>query len=145
MSQEQRFTERLTKYWQQIRRDQAFPDIKQFNTSTVEDVWPYCFRVSVNKSGADSFKYEYMGTLLVDLYGNDLTGITINYNMREIPGSVIHKRLQEVAESAAPAQDEGHYINKKGKSIKYRACVLPFGNPREGMTHIVVCMSYRAF
>jgi len=145
MSQEQRLTERIRKYWDQIRKENTYPDIKQFNTSIVEDIWPYCFRISVDKGGSDSFKYEYMGTLLIDLYGNDLTGLTINYNMKGVMGSVIHKRMEEVYKTGMPQQEEGHIINKQGKMVKYRACVLPFGNPREGMTHIVVCMSHRAF
>ena len=110
----------------------------------MEDLWPYCFRVSVEDAEEPNFTYEYMGDELKKLYGSDMTGLTITHNMRGFIGAVIHKKIQEVTQSLAPAQDEGFFVNGKGQLIKYRSCVLPFGNQQK-LTHIIVGLSYRQF
>lgn len=143
--EEHRLTRRLTSYWNLIKKDRGFPDIIQLNTAAIEDVWPYCFQVGVDPSTGTAFKYEYMGEPIAKLYGDDLTGRTIEKNARDFPGAVIHNKLPEVAQSQKPMNDEGHFVSVTGKLIKYRACILPFGTEAEGITHIVVGLSCRVF
>jgi hypothetical protein len=143
--EEHRLTRRLLSYWNLIRKDKEFPDIVHLNTAAIEDVWPYCFQVGVDPRKHTGYKYEYMGEPIAKLYGDDLTGRTIEKNAKDFPGAVIHNKLPEVAHSHAPLHDEGHFIAKNGNLIKYRACILPFGYPKEGVTHIVVGLSCRVF
>jgi len=143
--EELRLTRRLLRYWELIRKDNDFPDIYQLNSSSIEDVWPFCFQVGVEIGQNTHYKYEYMGEPIVRLYGDDLTGRAIEHNATNFPGAVIHKRIPEVVKGRTPLNDEGHFVSRSGQLIKYRAVILPFGNPEEGVTHVVVGLSCRVF
>ena len=144
--QEQRLTQRLLRYWDMIRRDRSLPEIQHFNAQSVEDVWDQCFRVSISQRNGLSYTYEYMGKPVINLYGGDMTGEEVDEKMRQFPGSPLHKRMRDVINERKPLQDEGHIVNSKsGKILKYRACLLPFGNDGKGITHMVVGLSYREF
>lgn len=142
---EQRLNRRLMKYWNLVRKARPLPEIQQFNPAAIEDVWPFCFRVSVDRRHRLSFKYEYMGEPIAKIYGQDLTDMTVDCRMKHFPGAVIHQKLADVVEKGAPLIDEGHFMAQQGYLIKYRACILPFGNTKKGMTHIVVGLSCRYF
>lgn len=143
--QEQRITHRLKSYWDLIKKDERYPDIHRFNVGAVEDVWPSCFRVSVSPGTPPGFTYEYMGEELAMMYGHDLTGLTVDKRMAHFPGSVLHERLDNIMLKKEPMQDSGHLINYDGKMIRYRACLLPFGNERDGITHIICGLTCRFF
>jgi hypothetical protein len=145
MTNTKRVTERLIQYWQLMGAGNNLPEIQQLNTSTIEDVWPQCFLVSVDNRGDTTYKYEYMGDAIVKAYGQDLTGFTVDHKMRQFPGSVVLKKLDNVLAERKTFSDEGHLLNKTGQMIKYRACFLPFGNEQKGLTHIVVGLSFRVF
>mgnify|MGYP002786137991 CR=1 FL=1 len=141
--QEQRLTFRLQNYWEQIRKENEFPDIRQFNASIVEDIWPFCFQVSIGKKTPPTFTYDYMGEKLADVYGRNLTGLTVDPRMAHFPGSILSGGLTNVIHRRIPMQDNGHLINYDGKMVRYRACLLPFGNERDGLTHIIAGLSCR--
>jgi hypothetical protein len=143
--QEQRLTLRLMRYWELIRKNSPFPEFFHFNSAVIEEIWPYCFMVSVDKAREGSYKYEYMGEPLTELYGQDMTGLTVDPNMTEFPGGVIIGRLGTVVANKAPVHDEGHLVNKQGQLVKYRACLLPLGNEKMGVTHIIAGLSCRYF
>jgi hypothetical protein len=143
--EELRLTRRLHRYWDHIRKEREFPDIYQLNTSAIEDVWPFCFKVSIDTSKGISYKYEYMGEPIAKLYGDDMTGRAIEHNARDFPGSVIHTKIPQAVETRLPLTDDGHFVNRLGQMIKYRACILPFGNDKDGVTHVVVGLSCRVF
>jgi hypothetical protein len=144
--QEKRITHRLFKYWESVRKAQDLPDILRFNTGAIEDVWPYCFKLVVSRHGnSPSFSYEYMGKPVAELYGRDLTGLVVDQSTKQFPGNVIHHKFDEVLNAKVPLNDDGHLVNEKGELIKYRACILPFGSEKKGVTHIVVGLSCRFF
>lgn len=143
--QEHRLTLRLMRYWELIRKGRTYPEIIQFNAAAVEEIWPYCFRVSVQSQAVPHYAYEYMGEVIAGLYGRDLTGMVVNRHMKQFPGAVLHGKLDHVVASNEPLLDEGHFVTEQGKLIKYRACLLPFGNEKKGLTHIVVGLSCRVF
>ena len=133
------------RYWELIRKDKPYPEIIHFNSSVIEELRPFCFKVEVSKRKKDSYTYEYMGHGIAGLYGHDMTGMTIDYTMTQFPGAVVHRKLPEVVESQIPMHDDGHFLNEKQGLIKYRACYLPFGIQKLGVTHIIVGLSCRKF
>ncbi|MDX1974977.1 MAG: PAS domain-containing protein [Rickettsiales bacterium] len=144
--QEQRLTLRLKTYWELIRKTNDQPDIMQFNSAVVEDLWPNCLKVSVAGQGKyHVFKYDYMGDPLVKLYGTDLSGQIVERASSDFAGMVINAKLEKVANEGVPMLDEGHFITRKGQMIKYRSCLLPFSNKKGNLTHIIVGISYRSF
>lgn len=144
--QEKRLSARLLSYWDRVRKDDDVPDFRKFNTGAVEDIWSHCFHVSVaSQAKKPVYKYEYMGPAIAEAYGRNLTGVIVDQATRQFPGKVIHKRFNEIVRSATPLHDEGHFINDNGSIVKYRACILPFGTPKRGITDIVVGLSCRSF
>ncbi len=145
MEEEKRITLRLMGYWDSLHKDNLLPDIKKFNPHSIEEIWPYCFRVSLQPGKAKAYKYDYMGPPLARLYGQDMTNLTVDTRMSNFPGSVLHGRLDEVTETKSPAKDENHMLTAEGKMVKYRACLIPFGNEKKGVTHIVAGLTCRFF
>lgn len=144
--QEQRLTRRVLKYWDMVRKTAKIPEMQRFNTTAIEDVWPYCLQISVDKHGRiPIYRYDYMGKPIIDMYGRDLTGLIVDQSTRQFPGKVIHHKFDDVLRLKEPMADDGHFMSEDGKLIKYRACILPLGTSKRGVTHIVVGLSCRYF
>lgn len=144
--QEKRLATRLLSHWNKTRKAEQYPGINKFNTVPIEDIWTHCFRVSVvGRAKVPTYKYEYMGEGVAQVYGRDLTGMIVDHSTRQFPGKVIHGRFSEILRDKLPLQDEGHFTNDSGEIIKYRACLLPFGNAKRGVTDIVVGLTCRHF
>lgn len=144
--QEQRLTRRLLKFWNMVRKDNAIPEMIRFNPAALDDIWPHCFKVSVDTHGKNPvFTYEYMGDPIAKTYGRDLTGMIVDQYTKQFPGKVLHYKFSEILERKEPMSDDGHFISDHGYLIKYRASILPFGNEKKGVTHIVVGLTCRQF
>ncbi len=142
--QEQRLTLRLKKYWELLKKDKQFPDIAHFSSTAVDEIWPYCLRLAVDKQpdGQQLYKHEYVGPAIIKLYGEDPSGTVIDQNTIKFPGKIIVGGLGEAGGQGAPAETNGQMVDKQGKLTKYRACFLPFGTEQDGVTHVIVRLSY---
>lgn len=143
-----RLTERLTKYWSRIKKDEVMPDFRKNNPAVIEDLWEQCFVLSVVPPNCSSYKYEYLGEKIKKIYTDDLIGLTFDLKGRQFPNSVLVPRLRTInslLELKSPQEDTGKMPISSGKIIKYRTITLPFGNKKAGITHIVVGVSYREF
>jgi len=144
---ELRLTRRLLNYWQRLRKKKArtCPDIAFFNTAALEDVWPYCVQLGI-ESRAGTYKYEYMGDGIKRIYGEDLTGNVVDAGSagKKFPGEKIFKKMGGMADGI-PVEDEGHFLKADGSVVKYRACLLPFGNKSNNVSHIIIGFSCRDF
>jgi hypothetical protein len=142
---EQRLTVRLTQYWQRIRKDAPMPDYKKHNSGAIEDLWPFCFVVSVVPAHKNVYKYDYVGEKIVEAYGKDPSGTTVDLRAERFPNSVISRNLPIVADLEAPKELDGNILTDAGKILKYRSVLLPFGSEKAGLTHVLVGLSYRTF
>jgi hypothetical protein len=145
---EKRLSHRLRTYWDGMREadNNNLPDIRKFNTGAIEDVWQHCFRVSISSSAKKpSYKYEHMGTAIVQMYGRDLTGQAVDGVNQAFPGKVIYGKFNEIISQPQPLYDEGFFMNERDSLVKYRACLLPFGTAKDGITDILVGLSCRSF
>lgn len=144
---EKRLTARLTKYWERIKKDDPLPRFVKFNPSAIEDVWENCFQLKSLSESAEkrSYTYEYMGDKLVEAYGRSLVGQQAGAHFKNLPGSAILKKLPELESKLEPVYDDGQFINDKHKVVKYRACLLPFGDVDSGLTHVVCGLSWKSF
>lgn len=146
---DKRLTDRLTSYWSNIRKEKPYPEIQHFNPSAVEDVWAYCFRLKVEPAAANvttrTYRYEYMGAKIIEAYGKNLSGQSVSSAVRMLPGSDILKKVDMVLANSTPLYEGGQFVNDKNKIVKYRSCMLPFGNETAGVTHIVVGLSWKSF
>lgn len=143
---ERRITQRLLRYWELLTKDAPIPDFQWFNSATIEEIWPYCMCVSIQPDTKIlTYKYEYMGNDVTKFYGKDFTYATADSRIKTNLASTLIAKMDDVVKQKKPLTDDNHMVNISGQLIKYRACLLPFGNARDGITHIVVGLTYRMF
>lgn len=146
---ENRLVVRLKNYWERIKKDSPMPDFKKNNPAMIEDLWSQCFVLAVLPPVGSNYKYDFLGDKVKDVYRRDLTGSTVDLQGSQFPNSIVSKHLKEVGESAfslnQPLEDEGQTPSVGGKFIKYRIVMLPFGGDKQGVTHILVGLSFREF
>lgn len=144
---EHRLAERLTSYWNTLRKDLPMPDFGHFNASSVADIWQQCVLFTVSPEVENKpyvLNFYQIGDRLRSIYGNDMIGRSFNTSQRHFQGAAIVRRVEEIIANPAPANDMGQFINERSKVVKYRSCLLPFG--RDGrVTHIITGLSWREF
>ncbi len=147
MISEQRLTQRLTTYWERLRKEAHLPEITKFNSNAVAEIWDFCFRVSVDihEKGKRSYVYEYMGREIVQAFGKDLTGQQVTGISQNVPGVSILGKIDMCVDQKQPIFEDGKFINEKNKVVKYRSCMIPFTTKKEEVSHVVVGLSWRAF
>ena len=99
----------------------------------------------VPSSKGGQYRYDYMGPLLVDAYGRDMTGQQVQSRQKDFPGGRILEKMDALVLQPTPVQDEGQFVNDKHKIVKYRSCLLPLGSHQGDVTHIVAGISWKAF
>ena len=145
---DKRLVIRLVDYWNRIKKDDEIPDFRKNNPTAIEDIWEQCLVLSVVPNNKLTYKYDYLGDKIKKIYGNDLTGVVINLNGKQFPDSIVAPRLKSIhslSDIKFPQEDTGQMPTDKGKFVKYRTVILPFGNKKAGLTHVVVGVSYREF
>lgn len=146
---EKRLTTRLIDYWERIRGGaSAYPLFQQFNPGAVDDIWQNCLALQAqpNQGGTQQYVYVHCGETVQEAIGQDVRGQVLSTNMKFFPGAKIIKRIDEVVSLTTPSPllDDGQFVNKNGKVIKYRACLLAFGG-ENAVTHVIIGVSWRAF
>jgi hypothetical protein len=144
---EHRLSDRLIGYWNTLKKDLPMPDFGHFNASSIADVWQYCVLFNVTPSVESKpfiLNFQQIGDLARGVYGNEMIGKSFNTSQRHFQGSAILRRVDEILKSPTYLTDIGQFINERGKVVKYRSCLLPFG--RDGkVTHVVVGLSWREY
>jgi hypothetical protein len=146
MTSERRLNDRLTTYWNHLRQDDALPTFSKFNTGAIDDVWDNCILFMVNKSHNDNKSYTFyrMGDRVKKLYNEDLVGNTLKPAQKMFKGAAIIKRIDDAVKNGTPIEDHGQFVSQDNKVVKFRSCLLPFGNDNE-VTHVVAGLSWREF
>lgn len=143
---DQRLVNRLQNYWDLIRRGKPLPEIVQLNPSSIDDMWQQCMQLEVStKAGPPSYRYTHMGEKLIPMFGRDMTGQVLDTRMNQYPYNIISAKMDGVLKSKEYVIGEGHFMNERGRVVKYRACWMPFGNEAKGVTHVVVGLSDREY
>ncbi len=147
--EDKRLTTRLTIYWNNLRKDLPLPQSELFNPAALTDIMGKCcmWRVEVDKTlnNKNIYMYEFVGQETKEALGVDMTGKSFSPNTGNFPGARIVEKIDEVVNSAAPLTDEGQFVNKNNKVVKYRSCLLPFGTKEGKVSHILLGLSWRAF
>ena len=142
-----RLTDRLSAYWNMLRRDNTMPEFAQFNLSAISDLWQQCilFTVQPGQNGKPHAVGFYMlGDRVKSIYGGDMQGRTIYPSMKHFQGASIVRRVDEVIAAPKAMYDEGQFVNEGSKIVKYRSCLLPFGKDGN-VTHLLAGLSWREF
>lgn len=145
--EEKRLTVRLMDYWQRLKKEAALPDYAHFRSGSIDDIWPNCMVLMAEPAASgQQFRFHYVGAKLEDVCGKELSGQIAHQRMQALVAATkIVRKIDEVYSSKLPVLDEGQFVNKKSKIVKYRAILLPFGNETVGVTHAIVGLSWREF
>lgn len=146
---EKRLTTRITGYWDLLRKDLIMPEFSTLNRSQIDDIWCNCMAMQL-EPGTDHenrhFTIMDMGAKLIELYNENLTGKRITPKQKQFKAASLIKKSGAVIVQPAPLLDEGKFINDKNAVVKYRSCIVPFGNPHTmDVTHLLIGMSWREF
>jgi len=138
-----RLPERMVAYWEQLKKDAPLPKYENFRSDVISDLWDHCTALSLfRQGGINNYTYEYVGREIINAYGKNPAGSTVNSHLKGEPGDKIIARLDDAAQNLQPVIENGVFINKNGKSIKYRACILPFGTDNHA-NHMVVGIAWQ--
>ena len=136
-----RIHEKLTDYWQELRGDRPFPTESDINPDSLADIWDACFLIQVQ---GHSFHYAYLGTSLIEAYGNDLTNRDVCDRLIEPASPAMVHKCAEVVKTKNKAVDESEFTNTLGMRIKYRSCLLPLGDDAGEINYILGGMRWKA-
>ena len=144
---ELRLTDRLTNYWNNVRKDQTIPEFSQFNASAISDMWQQCILFVVHPSTegrTPTLSFYMVGDKLRELYGTDVVGKPFNPAQRHFQGAAVVRKIDEMIANPAPIIDNGQFVGQNNKIVKYRSCLLPFGKGGV-VTHVIAGLSWREF
>lgn len=138
---EQRITDALKTYWEELKGTDKFPSEKQINSNDIEKIWENCFLVRVD--GDNKFAYEFLGKSIIEAYADENVGehIVEDQLYPESPGIV--NKFVEATETEEPLFYEGVFINKNNIDIKFRKILLPLGENGK-VKHLIGGMRWKS-
>jgi hypothetical protein len=142
-----RLTDRLTNYWENLRRGQPMPEFAHLNASALGELWQQCilFTVSAPVPGQkQTLSFTMIGDKLRELYGSDVLGKAFIPPNKHFQGAAIVRKADTILEHPAPLIDIGQFISERNKVVKYRSCLLPFGK-QHTVTHILAGLSWKEY
>lgn len=142
MNTNHRLTDRLTNYWLLLKEDAAMPPFSRFSISTVSDIWQQCVLFTVQPDNHGVSFYQ-VGEQAKALYG-DVAGNPMSAQVRHYQHAAIVRRMDEMLATPQVMYDQGEFMNEQGKLVKYRSCMLPFGENGK-VTHVLAGLSWREF
>ena len=130
-------------YWSSSAGKRPMPLESDINPEDIASIWDHCFLVRV---GDGAFAYDYMGSALVEAYGDNVIGREICESLIYPHPEPLFRTFQKVTVSGQPVHDEAEFTNKNGMVVKYRSCVLPLSQKgEEGVAYLLGGMNWKAF
>ena len=131
-----------------LKKDNIIPNFAQFNAAAIGDIWPNCIVFEVLpgvENQPPNLSAQTIGSNLRSIYANEMLGKAFNATHSHFRNAKIMEHTQDVITAKMHALSEGQYVNDNNKIVKFRACLLPFGNKDAKVTHILVGLSWREY
>lgn len=144
---EYRLGERLLAYWNSLKKDDLLPDFNRFNASAIADIWQNCVLFTVQPAVDNKpfvLNFSQIGDNVRGVYGYEMIGSSFSTAQRHFQGAAIVRRMEETIANPTALSDIGQFVTERGKVVKYRSCLLPFGKGTN-VTHVIVGFSWREF
>jgi hypothetical protein len=142
---DKRITVILKKYWDYLREGAAFPSEREIQPEAIAQIWDNCFIVEANNSSRkEDYVYKYIGKNIINAYGEDLTGLTVDKMVSPDVGHLAEE-YEKVLARKGPVTDEWEFKSADKRLIKYRQILLPLGENGVTITSIIGGMSYKVF
>jgi len=138
MDSNRRLTEKLLRYWLQLRGEKPFPPESAIDRNILADIWESCFLV---KLGASANSYTHLGKNLIEAFGGDMTKADTALFLASPFTAYIEENFTEAVKTHKPVTDEGLEPNSHKAMIKYRVVLLPLGDKK--ITHILGAMRWQ--
>lgn len=143
---EHRLPKRLTNYWDRIKNEAPLPPIEAFIPQSVPDLWHNCIKLSRTvEDGKSAYKYDFVGRELEAIFGAKLGGLKVKAKVGFLPAQKMMDQMEKSLKNPVPITIEGQFVDSDGHLVKYRACLLPFGEHTEKITHFIIGVSWKIF
>lgn len=141
-----RSQEILLGYWNDLRGDRAFPSESELNPDDLSEIWESCFLISNDEvTRRIGYRYSFLGTDLIGAFGDDMTHHDVAMRLLSTARVPNARKFDEVLTAKHPVIDESEFTNLMGVTIRYRAALLPLGNDKGEVTHIIGTMRWKAY
>jgi hypothetical protein len=138
-----RIYDRLQLFWNDLRGDKPMPFESQVNPDAIRELWPHCFLLEAADSG---LRFDYMGAHILEAYGDVSEGAEIYERLFTENNPKLLVGIRTCIAEAKPNIDEGEFTNNQGRTIRYRACLLPLASEgRPGVQFVLGGMKWKAF
>lgn len=139
---ERRMVPRLLDFWKALGDRGSFPSLKDFNVEAICNFPPHCFVLDLT-GDPDNPVFRVVGIALTVECGRHLVGKPLSATPRFSLLSRLIDHNRQVLKSKIPAEFEAEYVTEQGVRTVYRAILLPFGEDRQVIDHIVGAITWR--
>lgn len=119
---ERRLVLRLLRLWRDLCGERDLPEAGDLDGTAAEDMWPYCFVVSV---AGNKPRFTYFGEWHAKFYGVDMTGRPLSDLAPETLAHCATLYLPEVLQRRVPITYGGALEEAGGRKLLYRSILLP--------------------
>lgn len=143
MGADRRITNVITKHWEDVRGNKLMPSEIDLDPEVLDGVLDNCFLIRTEELlQAGSHKYVYIGKNILEAYGSDETTPKDYHDVDPLS----HKdKFEEVIKTLKPVVQEGEFINKDGKLVKFRQCLIPLAQDGRTIDSIFGGMRFKVF
>lgn len=144
---EKRLTERLITHWNSLKKEEYCPEFSRISLAPIADLMPNCLLMRAQplaESLAIRYLYSEIGDKAAAVFFRNPLNTHFSTSMQIMPAARLMRRMDELTIRSEPIVDEGHFVNERSKTIKFRSCLLPFGSNGQ-LTHVLVGLSWREF
>jgi hypothetical protein len=145
--QQNRINEKLLAYWESVRGARPMPEERDVDPDALKDIWDSCFLVKSipHGTGSRGYRYDYLGTALIEAFGDDVTNREISAKLVDPISPPLVKSFTQVIETGKPVEEESEFTNSQNLVIRFRSCMMPLGNAKDGVLYILGGMKWKSF
>ena len=139
---EERVTQRLRDYWNQLRGWQQFPRWRWFRMEAVTGLGPHAFALDL-AAGIDDPVFRFVGKALTDDCGQDFTLKPLSAVPHHTLLAEVLRRYTEVLDKKAPVEFAEQHVDADGSTALFRGAMLPFSEDGQTLDFIVGVITYK--
>ncbi|MDX2073244.1 MAG: PAS domain-containing protein [Alphaproteobacteria bacterium] len=133
-------------YWNTLRGSRPFPRESEIDPDAIADIWESCFLISNDDvTRRIGYRYSFLGSELLGAFGDDITNHDAALRLLSTARVPNARKFDEVLVEKHPVVDEAAFVNLMGMNIRYRMALVPLGLENGEVTHLMGCMSWRAY
>jgi hypothetical protein len=169
---DKRLTHLLTDYWNQLREEHPLPEWEKFNQESFKELWRQCcgWKVDTATSNTIVYTYEHIGESLKKVAGDNRIGKKVTshrpasghdhtnikpghgttdelliQHFDNFPAARILQKIDRTVQKPAIVIEEGRVTDGEGNDIRFRSCLLPFGDKEGVVSHMVLGLSWKKY